>query len=118
MFLSGGNQQKVILGRWIGQEVRVLLLDEPTRGIDVGAKSEIYALIYDLAKRGIAVVVVSSEMPEVLGICDRIGVMREGELVGVLDREAADQQRVLEMALPVSQNHVDPGAASAAAVQA
>lgn len=78
MNLSGGNQQKAILGRWLSEDMKVILLDEPTRGIDVGAKNEIYNVIYDLAKVGIAVVVVSSELPEVLGIADRIMVMREG----------------------------------------
>jgi len=101
MNLSGGNQQKVILARWLCEELKVVLLDEPTRGIDVGAKREIYNIIQDLAKQGIGVVAVSSELPEVLGICDRIAVMRQGALVGILDRAEATQERILEMALPV-----------------
>lgn len=79
--LSGGNQQKVILSRWISNNPRVLILDEPTRGIDVGSKSEIYALIQTLAEEGIAIIMVSSEMPELLGICDRIYVVRDGQIV-------------------------------------
>jgi len=100
--LSGGNQQKVILGRWLSEEnIQIILLDEPTRGIDVGAKSEIYSIIYQLAQRGVGVVVVSSELPEVLGICDRIIVMRQGKIVAELPREQASQQRLLNLALPV-----------------
>lgn len=82
--LSGGNQQKVILGRWLLTKPEVLLLDEPTRGIDVGAKYEIYQLIIDLAQEDKGVIVVSSEMPELLGICDRIMVMSNGHLAGIL----------------------------------
>jgi L-arabinose transport system ATP-binding protein len=98
--LSGGNQQKVILGRWLSTDVKVMLFDEPTRGIDVGAKSEIYSIIYRLAERGVAVIVVSSELPEVLGICDRVCVMRQGAISGCLARAEATQERVLELALP------------------
>ncbi len=105
--LSGGNQQKVILARWLAEKIQVLLLDEPTRGIDVGAKSEIYDIIYRLAGEGIAVVAVSSELPEVLGISDRILVFSEGELVGEVSRGEATPQRVLSMALPrESKKHV------------
>ena len=100
--LSGGNQQKVILARWLGEKIRVLLMDEPTRGIDVGAKNEIYNLIYDLAARNLAVVVVSSDLPEILGICDRILVMREGLIVASVPREEATQESILSLALPVS----------------
>ncbi len=100
--LSGGNQQKVILARWLSEEVKVILLDEPTRGIDVGAKSEIYNIIYDLARQGVGVVVVSSELPEVLGICDRVFVMRQNRIVGELSREQASEERVLQLALPTS----------------
>lgn len=98
--LSGGNQQKAILARWLSERVRVLLMDEPTRGVDVGAKSDIYAILFELARAGAAVVLVSSDLPEVLGICDRIMVMREGELVGALPREQATAEAVLRMALP------------------
>ncbi len=100
--LSGGNQQKVVLGRWLAEPVAVLLCDEPTRGIDIGAKSEIYAILQDLARGGVCVVVVSSELPEVLGISDRIAVMREGRLVAVVPRAEATEESLLRLALPVS----------------
>jgi L-arabinose transport system ATP-binding protein len=99
--LSGGNQQKVVLGRWLSTTIRVLLLDEPTRGIDVGAKSEIYAIVQQLAADGICVILVSSELPEVLGISDRIAVMRQGRLAAVVDRAAATEAGLLALALPV-----------------
>ena len=101
--LSGGNQQKVILGRWLSEEVKVLLLDEPTRGVDVGAKSEIYQLVFKLAREGVAVVVVSSDLPEVLGLSDRVGVMRQGRLAAILAREEATPERVLGLALPAEE---------------
>ncbi len=102
--LSGGNQQKVILARWLGEpHLKVVILDEPTRGIDIGAKHEIYHVIYELAKRGCAVLVVSSELPEVLGICDRIVVMYQGRIRGELPRAAASEQKVLQLALPSDQ---------------
>lgn len=103
--LSGGNQQKSILGRWLSHEVRVLLLDEPTRGIDVGAKSEIYAIISRLASEGVGVVVVSSELPEVMGIADRILVMREGKIVASVARDGATEEELLKLALPVADLH-------------
>ena len=96
--LSGGNQQKVILGRWLLTEPRVLLLDEPTRGIDVGAKYEIYKLIGSLAKEGKTVIMVSSEMPELLGVCDRILVMSGGRLSGELDAKTATQEEIMRLA--------------------
>ncbi len=96
--LSGGNQQKVILGRWLLTEPEVLLLDEPTRGIDVGAKYEIYQLIINLAEQGKSVIMVSSEMPELLGVCDRIIVMSGGKLAGELSREEADQEKIMSLA--------------------
>ncbi len=96
--LSGGNQQKVILGRWLLTEPEVLLLDEPTRGIDVGAKYEIYQLILDLANRGKVVMVVSSEMPELLGICDRILVMSGGRLAGEVDASETTQEAIMTLA--------------------
>ena len=99
--LSGGNQQKVILGRWLSENVKVILLDEPTRGIDVGAKSEIYAIMQDLARQGVCVIVVSSELPEVLGVSDLIAVMRQGVIAAVLDRADATEEKVLKLALPV-----------------
>ncbi|WP_457660465.1 L-arabinose ABC transporter ATP-binding protein AraG [Sinorhizobium medicae] len=99
--LSGGNQQKVILGRWLSEEgVKVLLIDEPTRGIDVGAKSEIYEILYELAAQGMAIVVISSELPEVMGIADRILVMCEGRIAAEIAREDFDEHRILTAALP------------------
>ena len=96
--LSGGNQQKVIFGRWLLTAPEVLLLDEPTRGIDVGAKYEIYQLIIDLANQGKGVIMVSSEMPELLGICNRIAVMSNGHLAGILDGETATQEDIIRLA--------------------
>lgn len=101
--LSGGNQQKVVLGRWLSENVKVLLFDEPTRGIDVGAKREIYETIYSLAESGVAILLVSSELPEVLGVCDRILVMRQGRIVADLPRCQATQESLLEIALPVAE---------------
>jgi L-arabinose transport system ATP-binding protein len=99
--LSGGNQQKVILGRWLSEKVKVILFDEPTRGIDVGAKSEIYAIMQQLARDGVCVVVVSSELPEVLGVSDRIAVMRQGKIAAILDRAEATEEKLLKLALPL-----------------
>lgn len=96
--LSGGNQQKVILGRWLLTEPEVLLLDEPTRGIDVGAKYEIYQLIIDLANKGKIVMMVSSEMPELLGVCDRILVMSGGRLAGEVDAKNTTQEEIMTLA--------------------
>ena len=101
MDLSGGNQQKVVLARALSGKVRVMLLDEPTRGIDVGAKSEIYGVIERLASEGIGIVVVSSELPEVMGISDRILVMRQGKIVASIPREEATEEKLLKLALPV-----------------
>src|SRR5207302_10224591 len=80
--LSGGNQQKVVIARWLALKPRILIMDEPTRGIDVGAKAEVHALISQLAREGVAIIMISSELPEVLGMSDRILVMREGRMVG------------------------------------
>jgi len=96
--LSGGNQQKVVLAKWLHTAPKVLLLDEPTRGIDVGAKAEIYELMRRLAERGLALVMVSSELPEVLGMSDRIAVMHEGRLAAVLPRSEATEERVMHFA--------------------
>lgn len=99
--LSGGNQQKVILARWLSERnIKVLIIDEPTRGIDVGAKSEIYSLLYDLAEAGLAIVVISSELPEVMGISDRIMVMCGGRVAAAFEREQFDENRILTAALP------------------
>lgn len=96
--LSGGNQQKVLLARWLLTEPEILILDEPTRGIDVGAKYEIYMLILDLAKRGKGVIMISSELPELLGVSDRVMVMCEGRVTGFLGREEATQEKVMHLA--------------------
>lgn len=98
--LSGGNQQKVVLGRWLSESIQVILLDEPTRGIDIGAKSEIYAIMQQLAREGVCVVMVSSELPEVLGIADRIAVMRQGAIAAFVDRADATEATLLTLALP------------------
>jgi rhamnose transport system ATP-binding protein len=97
--LSGGNQQKVALARWLATSPKVLILDEPTQGVDVGSKSEIHGLMQELAERGLAVLMISSELPEILGMSDRIAVMRNGRISGVLARGEATQERVLAMAL-------------------
>ena len=96
--LSGGNQQKVLIGRWLMTHPRILILDEPTRGIDVGAKAEIHKLITRLAGEGVAVIMISSEMPEILGMSDRIMVMHEGRVTGFLDRAEATQVKIMELA--------------------
>ena len=97
--LSGGNQQKVALARWLMTGARILILDEPTQGVDVGAKAEIHALIMDLAEQGVAILMISSELPELLGMCDRVAVMHEGAIAGVLSRAEADAPTILAMAL-------------------
>ena len=97
-YLSGGNQQKVVLGKWLAMKPRVLLLDEPTRGIDIGAKQEIYALMEELAEEGVAILFVSSEMEEILGMSDRALDMHEGRLSGVLSREELSEEAVMQLA--------------------
>ena len=96
--LSGGNQQKVLIGRWLLTKPRILILDEPTRGIDVGAKAEIHKLITELVKQGVAVIMISSELPEVLGMSDRIMVMHQGRVTGFLNRSEANQVNIMELA--------------------
>jgi putative multiple sugar transport system ATP-binding protein len=93
--LSGGNQQKVVLSKWLFSSPDMLILDEPTRGIDVGAKYEIYTIINRLADEGKGVLVISSEMPELLGICDRIYVMNEGRIVGEMSAKEASQEKIM-----------------------
>ncbi|MDB5054212.1 MAG: Monosaccharide-transporting ATPase [Bacilli bacterium] len=100
--LSGGNQQKVLLSRWLLTEPDILLLDEPTRGIDVGAKFEIYTIIAELAKQGKSIIMISSEMPELIGMSDRIMVMREGKLSGIVDREDATEIEIMRLAAQTS----------------
>jgi ribose transport system ATP-binding protein len=97
--LSGGNQQKVVLGKWLSMDPKVMILDEPTRGIDVGAKAEIYRLMRELAERGTVILMISSDMEEVLNISDRIAVMHEGEITGVLDRADCNEENVMQLAV-------------------
>lgn len=96
--LSGGNQQKVVLAKWVATDPKILILDEPTRGVDIGAKKEIYSVINDLAAQGVAVIMVSSELPEVLGMSDRIMVVHEGHVTGIIDAATADQAKVMTLA--------------------
>jgi L-arabinose transport system ATP-binding protein len=100
--LSGGNQQKVILSRWLSENIDIFLMDEPTRGIDVGTKYEIYKIMYQLTAEGKGIIFVSSDLPEVMGVSDRVVVMRSGEIVGSLDRSEVTEEKILSMALPVS----------------
>ena len=99
IFLSGGNQQKIVVAKWLMSDSEVIILDEPTRGIDVGAKREIYELINDLARAGKAVIVISSDMEEVLGISDRIAVMHEGRIAGMVEKKDFSQQIISEYAI-------------------
>jgi ribose transport system ATP-binding protein len=96
--LSGGTQQKVVLAKWLFTQSRILVFDEPTRGIDVGAKIEIYRLMNELARQGVSILMISSELPEVLGMCDRVLVMHEGRLAGTLARKDATQERIMQLA--------------------
>jgi putative multiple sugar transport system ATP-binding protein len=105
--LSGGNQQKVVLSKWLFTDPDILILDEPTRGIDIGAKYEIYCIINDLADAGKAVIMISSEMPELLGICDRICVMNGGAFVGEFDRAEATQEKIMRVIVRKGESLVD-----------
>ncbi len=96
--LSGGNQQKVVLAKWLARNPKVLLLDEPTRGVDVGAKAEIYAILKDLAREGVALLVVSSEMPELMTLADRILVLAEHEIQGEVKRPDFSEENILKLA--------------------
>lgn len=106
--LSGGNQQKVIVAKWLNTRPKVLILDEPTRGIDVGAKVEIYNLLNDLVEEGVTVIIISSELPEVMGMSDRIMVMSEGEIVANLTREEATKELIMEYATGSKKEEVSP----------
>lgn len=96
--LSGGNQQKIVIGKWLGIHPKILILDEPTRGVDVGAKKEIYQLMNDLTKQGVSIIMVSSELPEILGMSDRILVIHEGKLAAELDKSEANQENIMQSA--------------------
>jgi putative multiple sugar transport system ATP-binding protein len=100
--LSGGNQQKVVLGKWMFTDPDILILDEPTRGIDIGAKYEIYRLIHQLADQGKAVIIISSELPELLGMSDRIYTIFEGSITGVIKKNEADQEKLMKMMTKIS----------------
>ena len=97
-FLSGGNQQKVVVGKWLTADTDILIFDEPTRGIDVGAKSEIYKLLNDLAHQGKAIIMISSELPEILRMSHRIVVMCEGRVTGILNAKEASQENIMKFA--------------------
>ncbi|MBT2699951.1 sugar ABC transporter ATP-binding protein [Bacillus sp. ISL-40] len=102
--LSGGNQQKVILSKWLSSDADILILDEPTKGVDVGAKAEIYRVLEDLIEKGKSIIVVSSELPEIIGLCDRVVVMREGKKVTELKKDELNEERILQYAMGVSGN--------------
>ena len=97
--LSGGNQQKVVLGKWLSMNPKVMILDEPTRGIDVGAKAEIYRLMRSLAEQGTVILMISSDMEEVLHVSDRVAVMHEGQITGVLGREDCNEENIMQLAV-------------------
>jgi ribose transport system ATP-binding protein len=96
--LSGGNQQKIVIGKWLGIEPKILILDEPTRGVDVGAKKEIYQIMNQLTEQGVAIIMVSSELPEILGMSDRILVIHEGKVSAILSRAEANQEKIMQAA--------------------
>ena len=100
--LSGGNQQKVVFGKWLAREPNVLILDEPTRGVDVGAKTEIYTLIDELAGRGVAIWMITSDMEELLGVSDRVLVLHEGRMAGELSRSELNEEAVMRLATGVN----------------
>lgn len=100
--LSGGNQQKVVLAKWLAVKPKVLILDEPTRGVDVGAKQEIYALMHEMTRQGMAIVMISSELPEILGMSDRILVLREGRVMGQVDRAEANEENIMALATGIA----------------
>jgi len=108
MNLSGGNQQKIVLGKWLAMQPQVMILDEPTRGIDVGAKAEIYRLMRALADQGTVILMISSDMEEVLNVSDRIAVMHEGEITGMLERADCAEQNIMQLAVGRKINAAKP----------
>jgi rhamnose transport system ATP-binding protein len=102
--LSGGNQQKVVVAKLLAARLRILILDEPTHGVDVGAKAAIHRIMSELAQQGLGIIMISSEMPEILGMSDRILVMCEGRVSGILERREATQEKLMEMAVGVNQS--------------
>lgn len=103
--LSGGNQQKLLISRWVAIGPRILILDEPTRGVDVGAKSEIYRIMNQMARKGVAILMISSELPEVVGMSDRVYVMREGSIAGELHGRDISQENIMTLATGVNDTH-------------
>jgi ABC-type sugar transport system ATPase subunit len=101
--LSGGNQQKIALAKWLGRDAKLLIVDEPTRGVDIGAKAAIHQIIDNLARQGVAIMLISSELPEVLNLSTRILVMREGQIVGEVPRAQATQERVVRLMANVAE---------------
>src|SRR5699024_2880593 len=99
--LSGGNQQKIVIAKWLATDSKCIIFDEPTRGVDVGAKTEIYKIINELAENGVAVIVIASEMPEIIGLCDRSYVMNNGEIVGELQKEQLSEQNLIQLSMGV-----------------
>ena len=97
--LSGGNAQKVVVGKWLSTDPKIFIVDEPTAGVDIGAKTEIHRLLRDLAGKGMGVIVISSELPEILKVSDRIVIMKKGRIVGEMDAGEATQEKILEKAL-------------------
>jgi ribose transport system ATP-binding protein len=108
--LSGGNQQKVVLAKWLTRNCDILIFDEPTRGIDVGAKNEIYRLLRDLAAAGKAIILISSELPEIIRMCDRVIVMCEGRVTGEVTGDEINQQRIMQYATAREENGLEAGA--------
>ena len=96
--LSGGNQQKVMIGRWLATNPEILILDEPTRGVDVGAKAEIYSIMNELVKQGMSIIMISSEMPEIINMSDRVYVMAEGVVKGCISHEEITQEKIMQLA--------------------
>jgi ABC-type sugar transport system ATPase subunit len=103
--LSGGNQQKVVIGKWLTRDLNVLILDEPSRGVDVGARGEIHIIIRELAKQGVGVIVISSEVEELPGLCDRVLVMSEGRIVGEIQRDEISKESIIQLSYIHSMNN-------------
>ena len=97
--MSGGNQQKIVIGKWLTTDSKIFIFDEPTRGIDIGAKSEIFALLYQLVQDGAAVLMISSELSEIVNVCDRAYVMREGKIAGLLEKEELTEENILRLGM-------------------
>ena len=97
--LSGGNQQKIVIAKWVLHQPKILIMDEPTRGIDVGARYEIYKIMCDLAEQGVGIIMISSDLPEIIGICDRTLVMSEGRITGEIPREEFSQEHIMSFAV-------------------